>query len=366
MSKIHVTLVGGQPAPVYTGIVHAMPEKVIMICSEQTFQEAQRIQHEISIPTEIQIFDPIDLILIEERTCVLARELMDDSISVNISGGTKPWGYYCTVVLGKLPNAEIFYIDQNNYIWSFKDKKKESLIFSMDSLFRLYGNPLTQYTSFNEFADSDFEAIEQIRRIRRHNKKDFFFLTDALGSNDESDFFSLKSGSTLEWIDDEKSYILRIYDKFGSLHTTLLHSKNIDNLLINSGWFELEVASMLSRWKYVEELRLNCIFPDKNNSPKNEIDIIADIGSKLLFVECKTQVKNDTDIDKFKSAVSNYGGIGSKALFVTDAPMKPKTKEKCIDNNVLTFSIAENGGAVSCVKKLIELLEEELYHTNPR
>ncbi|MDD4029398.1 MAG: hypothetical protein PHX86_06810 [Caldisericia bacterium] len=366
MFRIHVTLVGGQPAPVYTGIVHTMPDKVIMICSEQTFQEAKRIQQEISIPAEIQIFDPIDLILIEEQTYLLARELVDYSISVNISGGTKPWGYYLTVIFGKLPNAEIFYVDQNNCIWSFKDKKKESLIFRMDSLFRLYGNPLTQYTSFNEFENSDFEAIEQIRRIRRRNNRDFFFLTDAFGRNKDSDSISLNSGSTLKWIDDEESYLFRIYDKFGTLHTTLLHSKNIYNLLINSGWFELEVAYMLSRWSNVEELRLNCIFPDKSNSPKNEIDIIADIGSKLLFVECKTQVKNDTDVDKFKSAVSNYGGSSSKALFVTDAPMKPKTKEKCIDNNVLAFSIVENGGPVNCVKKIIDLLDSEFSHTNPR
>ena len=116
----------------------------------------------------------------------------------------------------------------------------------------------------------------------------------------------------------------------------------------------------------MKELRLNCIFPDKNNSPKNEIDIIADIGSKLLFVECKTQVKNDTDVDKFKSAVSNYGGIGSKALLVTDVPIKSKTSEKCIDNNIMTFSIAKNRGSTNCVLKLIELIENELYHTNPR
>lgn len=111
---------------------------------------------------------------------------------------------------------------------------------------------------------------------------------------------------------------------------------------------------------------MNCIFPTKTNSPKNEIDIIIDTGTKLLFVECKTQINSETDIDKFAAAVKVYGGSGSKALFVTDAPMRDKAKEKCNDNGVLSFSLEKFGGASLSKSPLFELLEKELFNINPK
>ena len=74
---------------------------------------------------------------------------------------------------------------------------------------------------------------------------------------------------------------------------------------------------MLSSWEYAKEIIMNANFPYKNNNPKNEIDIIVNTGNRLLFVECKTQINDITDIDKFRTAVKNYGGMGCKALFIT-------------------------------------------------
>jgi hypothetical protein len=74
-----------------------------------------------------------------------------------------------------------------------------------------------------------------------------------------------------------------------------LHSEHVRYILLNSGWFELEIALMLATWEKNRAMRLNCIFPTKSGSPKNEIDIIVNAGTKLLFVECKTQIKNETE-----------------------------------------------------------------------
>lgn len=72
---------------------------------------------------------------------------------------------------------------------------------------------------------------------------------------------------------------------------------------------------------------MNVEFPYKNNLPKNEIDIIVNTGDKLLFVECKTRICDNTNIDKFSAAVKNYGGMASKALFVSNMPMDDKPIE---------------------------------------
>ena len=139
-------------------------------------------------------------------------------------------------------------------------------------------------------------------------------------------------------------------------------SAHTELLFTNTGWFELEVAAMLSRWDKSRHVRLNCVFPTKANSTKNEIDIIVDTGTKLLFVECKTQIYSITDIDKFASAVKVYGGYGSKSLFVTDAVMRDNALEKCKDNRTLSFSIQTDWRHAE--KKLHELLDKELYNIN--
>ena len=62
--------------------------------------------------------------------------------------------------------------------------------------------------------------------------------------------------------------------------------------------------------------------------------------NKVHFVECKTHINNPTDIDKFKSAVNNYGGSGSKSLFVTYFPTDKDNsiKEKFSDNYMPNFA----------------------------
>ena len=85
---------------------------------------------------------------------------------------------------------------------------------------------------------------------------------------------------------------------------------------------------------------VNCIFKTKTDAVKNEVDIIVNAGRKLIFVECKTQVFNTPDIDKFASVVRTYGGLGSKALFVTNTPMKAEAQEKCDEKGITTYYTA--------------------------
>ena len=75
-------------------------------------------------------------------------------------------------------------------------------------------------------------------------------------------------------------------------------------------------------------------------------------GSKLIFVECKTQVYNSTDVDKFNSAVRNYGGLGSRPLFVTLNPMSSDAKEKCMDHGITTFHFNNSNNPMSQNEKV--------------
>ncbi len=111
---------------------------------------------------------------------------------------------------------------------------------------------------------------------------------------------------------------------------------------------------------------MNCHFPSRQGLEKNEVDIIINAGSKILFVECKTQITKNIDIDKFRSVVKTYGGIGSKALFVTDASMSELARQKCEDHGILTFSLKDYSNQEVAQKELFKMLDEQLFVINTK
>lgn len=363
MKKTHITLVGGQPAPVYIGIKYSLPDKVIYLCSEQTIDDAHRVQEEFDIPAEFFILPPIDLNQIEKEIEKLSRLVQNDQVTVNISGGTKPWTYHLTKTFSSRSDSSIFYVDQNNDVWDFSTKVCKHIEFDMDTLFRLYGNTPRGYKSLSDYTEEDFKAIKQIREIRKFNNKEFNLLTQKFSR--KTNPVDTTNGS-LVWDKDNNQIEMRLYNNKGIFKSLKLTSPHCRDLFINSGWFELEVAQIIGQWKKAKEVRLNSLFPTKNNNPKNEIDLIVDTGIKLLFIECKTQIHNETDLDKFRSAVINYGGLGSKALFITDESLKSTAVEKCKDNKIQSFSLKEYGGSSQCRQALFRMLEKELLNINPK
>ena len=52
--KVHITLVGGQPAPVYHGIVATQPDKVVFIYSESSRDAMEKVRSEIHMAEDKQ------------------------------------------------------------------------------------------------------------------------------------------------------------------------------------------------------------------------------------------------------------------------------------------------------------------------
>ncbi|MDO9154287.1 MAG: DUF1887 family CARF protein [Paludibacter sp.] len=367
MAKIHITLVGGQAAPVYLGIVDANPDKVILVYSNQTEDEANRIYSVINVACELKKFEPVDLNKIEKNISELVKTLKaDDFISINIGGGTKPWSILFYEHFKTFDNTTIFYIDQNNVVWDLKTYTHHAVDFDMDVQFRLYGNALTDYKKFTDYTDEDKKCCAEIRKLYGFNSYDFQYVTQKLLLFPRTETQTSEGGSTFNWIERDKKMHFALVNKHGRKMVKTLECPNLSALIYNSGWFEYEMAAILSQWKYAKEIRMNCVFPTSTGSPKNEIDIIINTGTKLLFVECKTKIFNETDIDKFASAVKVYGGLGSKALFVTDVPMSDKAMEKCKDHGVMTFSMETNVFNFPLDKMIFAMLESELFNINAK
>lgn len=361
MANIHITLIGGQTTPVYQGIVAANPDKVVLIHSPQTKEEANRIHAEIKVDCELKAFDPVNLHLINKAIQDLKKTFsQEDILSINLSSGTKAWTLLFYENFKEVNHALLVVIDQNNLMWNLKTHQSTELQFDMDVQFRLYGNPLKTYTTLDDFTSEDYKMISEIRSLRSFSTSVFNALVNDYALHPNQTSYS--TNNNCELIRTKTGFLFTLYRK-DTKKQTELKSPSIQKLLKNAAWFEYEIAMLLSEWKYAKEIRMQCIFPTKNKSPKNEIDIILNTGKKLLFVECKTQITHESDIDKFNSAVKNYGGMGSKALFVTDEIMSNKALEKCNEYNIIAFSLKANR-LVTNQKALFLCLENELFNLN--
>lgn len=374
MAKIHITLVGGQAAPVYNGIKATKADKVIYIFSEDSKNVLDTLLTVINLPYEAKLFDPVQPEIIKAECLALAEKYKVDEVTVNISSGTKAWAYFFSVIFDAYHNAATVYIDQNNVLWNYRDMSSyEDFEFDMHMHFKLYRNELKHYTHFSEYTIEDEKAVQELENLRRFEFNEFKQLLSTLDrkqanklKNQSSDTFKTANGSFVEWTKETNcsSVHIRLVKKNGKKLEKNICSPHAVHLAFNSGWFDYKVASILAQWEKTNEICLNCRFPSKKNIDKNEVDIIVNTGTKILFVECKTQIYNNTDVDKFSSVIKTYGGSGSKGLFVTQEKMDETALNKCKDQHIITFSLADVGPYISVEKALALVLDHEIYNIN--
>ena len=382
---VHITLVGGQTAPVYAGIVHSGADKVYLVCSKQSRLEADRIAELVGIPCSIVEMHPTDVSVIFSAVSRLYEEFKDDDVlSLNLVGGTKPWSLVFFSVFKDRPSTRFELVDQNNQIWDFSARQSEDLPpVDIDTVFKLYGNPLVKSRKFKDYTGDDKKVAEQVWAFRRRSIKAGYMavfnrLTAVLREEwdkalqvSRSGRFEDVSGGFAEWDKDAGSVSISLADKQGLLNYEF-HSPHAVSLVFNSGWFEFKIAAAVSKWKQAREIRLNCLFPlsEKDDANiKNEVDVVVSTGKKLFFFECKTSLRRPLDVDKFASVVKNYGGMGTKGILVTEEPLKEQAVKKCEEYGLLHFCVKEHmapGHPDYWRQALISYLESEVDSINKK
>ena len=350
MKKVHITLVGGQPVPVYIGIKDdGKASTVVLVCSPQSKIEAERIQEQFPKRNIlVKECSPVELVDIENLAIELFNNYSDYEKTINLTGGTKLWSLTFFRVFNQDKNSHFIYIDQNNQITDILTKDSHIGAINILKRFELYGTPLTSFRMLEEYDEKDLLVAKEIERFRNRNRYEFIRLTgnrNALEMN-ERDILTTEKGSRLEYSLDERWARIELYTDKAFL-TKEFHCQHLFDILFNFGWFELKTAIELKKNERINNIWLNCEFADSEGNPKNEIDIIAELDNRLLFVECKTMIHDSTDIDKFRSALRNFSGTSSTGIFVTnDKPNASNmcryehSMEKCKDNGILTFNFS--------------------------
>ena len=368
--RIHITLVGGQMMPVYLGIKNTNPDKIVLIHSSDSSQNAKQIEKVYTDKCRLVEFSPVDYEAIKSSIDKLLVEYKNDEISINLSSGTKPWSILFALQTQGKENVTLLYIDQNNIFYDYTHHKKlESARLTMLELMRYNGYSPKSYVLLEDYSDEDFKMLERIKSARNKNIKVFNELTvlnktqNNKFKNQKDGSFPASDGSYIKWNKNENTVLLYLKTKYG-YKNFYFESPHVMQLIFNTGWFEYEVAKIVSGWEHAKEVWLNVIYPYDNQNPKNEIDVIINTGYKLFMIECKTQIADNTNIDKFCTAVKTYGGLSSKAIFITHAKMKEQVKEKCFDHKILNFSFAEYKCRQDAQKALFQLLDKELFNIN--
>ena len=372
MRKVHIALVGKEPAPVYNAIHAIQPDIVEFIYSESSEKQKDELTTRVQCEVEnSDPLDPTDLAQILERAKSLAAKYSSDEISVNISSGTKSWSHIFGMVFQPMENATVLYVDQTGMLWDYhKMEGRRIKPLDMKTLLSLYGSSSRDvFIPLDEYTREDSDVRRKIAKVRGINPWAFNKLC-ALSNidpfNDPRNKYSLSDGSFVEWKKGRKGEndVVDLYYARND-YSAHFESPHAASLVFKSGWFEHKIAEILKSWKYTKNIYLNCRFKAEDFSDKNEVDIIVETDSRLLFVECKTSLHDSTDIDKFASVFKAYGGNGSLGIFVTDAIMKAKSKEKCLTHRLLPpFAMKEDHGGMPPNQALYNILNESITRIN--
>lgn len=363
MAKVHITLVGREIEPIYNGIIYSQPDFIYFIRSsdEKSLANARTLARWFSsIPSEDKKVDPVDMDDIKNKVEQIAERFKNDEVTINISSGTKPWSYFFSIVFGTCSNAEIFYVDQKNRVWNFTNLQQAELPYDFKTAIQLHTGNLPKYTNYIDFTTEDIQVVNKIVNLDRFNHAMFSALVAQARKHPNLGEWISRSHRLIK---NGKKFSIDLYNANKEIHENL-ESPHSHSLLVNAGWFEYVVARVVKHWDKSQDVWLNCVFPFANNSIKNEIDIIANLGDRMLFVECKTKMEDYKDIDKFHSAMLNYAGKSTIGLFVANEPLNEQVIEKCRDNKILAFSFGDYQSEKEAITALVKKLEEQYVRMN--
>lgn len=365
-----ITLVGGQWLPVYLGIKEYQPDHIHFVVSEESRNRIASIRDSIG-EDKITVYfcDPYNFSSVANTIENIISGIGDHgAIQINLTGGTKIMFLAAQSII---QNKKIrgFYIDQNETVLFVPEFTPHKLTCSLtvQEFLQMSGHTITSSKSFDDFSESEVKEAFAIR--------DFITIHDTVstkvnaalrkiinaskGSMPKKDSFSLAGGIELAWDCDN------IHLKVNGKTLLALQSRSARTFFFYAGWWEYVVADAIRRWEGAKEIYMQCEIPFKESTgiSKNEIDILVNLGKKLIFIECKSGNITPNEINKMKIVRDTYGGLISKTMLVSRYKPSPEIMEKCDELHIDTFFLYDNKTEVNKLESLkysLEKLESKL------
>lgn len=241
MIKRHLALVGGQPFPVYRGIIDHQPDEVILVYSEGSEKQAEILQREINrkmaCKITIEKFNPVDLSKIRSKIVNLQKSIKpEDEVVVNLSSGTKPWSILFYEYLHMLENVRCIFIDQNNLLWDFYTNVSRPLetALTLEETFGLNNIKVKSHMRFDETDQNEVKTALHIRQFRERWPKEFKALTEFISKHPDHTY-SACGNSSLSWNKETKTAKFWMVNKEKKVTEQSFTSPHIYSLLFNTG-----------------------------------------------------------------------------------------------------------------------------------
>lgn len=361
-----ICLVGGQPLPNYLAWQRLKPDRLVLVCTKATEEEAKH-QYRVFLQgggkqAIIKQTSPYLLKALSENASKLAEELQlgpDDIL--NYTAGTKPMalGFY----LGMMDKGvRLLYVDTENHVFRWQTSKAEekepiSLNIDFEEVAGLRGFSIREETFIDE---KDNPLIKLANHIGENlSDAELSELRDAVINhrNEKISFdFASKSGLIVKGGHSEELNI-KVQEKSYSVG-------NQENpwQFFEGGWFEYWVGRQAS--KVLEEVTINMILEraeEEDGKAANEIDVMGIHKSIPIFFECKTSKSfssPDDEIRKLNAIARLYGGRYSVKIL---CHLYPVTNSRIIDMEKSgVYLLIGRNQIRDWIKELPALIEQQI------
>jgi hypothetical protein len=344
-----IVLLGGQILPVYIGVIEREPKVVHVLYTKETVRlKTLLIKHFSGVKVFDYQIDPYDYNSIQETITNIVCNNEGFSFELNLTSGTKLMALASQQVFNTLDYFS-FYIDQKQNIIDLSDGSKVKIksLISTKTFLSLSNHNTFISSNLKSFNEEELKLANSIFELRKNKSgiSELFKIFRSSRVDSDSKNYSLPDSKyKVSWNGD----ILSVKAPRFSLHTK---GKNAFKILTTGLWWELIIGMAVNDWSSAKEILMSLtIKSNKNvNMDKNEIDILINTGQKMLFIECKSGVVSQSDINKMRVISKFYGGLGSKSILVSYYKPKDYLIEKCQDFGIEVFHLEEKN------KKNIEL-----------
>lgn len=359
-----VSLVGGQLIPIYVGIKEFNPDKVHFIVSNESAGSLGVLKPLLTNTKSVEYkCNPFDFFAVKS-ICenIILKLAKDDSITFNLTGGTKIMVLACQAVIHER-GFNGFYINQDYSYLELPAYNKKNIAsqLSIKEFFDLSHHHLFSSNKLEDFTNEDVAMSLAIESFA-DNGKIYSTITGHMrrkydNSNQtipEKGIESLTNNIEISW--DLNTIIVSLSGKV----ILNLRSKHITKLFFNAVWWELLVAKEIANWTELKEMLVNCILPFKTDKliRKNEIDVLINTGRRLIFVECKSGNVKHEDINKMRVVKQTYGGLISKSVLVSRFLPSATILEKCKELDIDVFYTHVFRKPVNSLSKVISKLND--------
>jgi len=364
-AEVQIALVGGQNIPIYIGVLERQPTTIHLFCTQQSQANAEILKKMFSrAECRIQHIDHGKILNIKKKIIDIIK-MIDGPVEINLTGGTKMMAL-AAYEAARQTNSRAFYVDGRRDLLTWVPEGNDEELqcsLSTEDYFKLQGHEDPK--SGQDIKSYDEIVWAQLREARKlyYNPKMIKlrskFIKDFRGEYRDRIDIIVSDNLSCRW--NKGLFKLKLAD-----NEYLFEGKEIFEMLMSGAYLEYEISEKIQEkaGQYTDaqhSYRVGFNHSQSSSLEKNEIDMLVNLGRRLVFIECKAGRVLAKDVDKISNVRRKYGGEYALSILVCSASgISKEREEQCRDTaiTVLKYQIDYKTRLInqSDLRKLPELL----------